>query len=76
MNISAPTLNDRVTHRRAYTHIAVVLCLVCALAFGMMVCSFAAGTASIESGIKTGMQQAFKLLPGHAVRRSAGHGIR
>lgn len=63
MNAAAPTLNDRMSHSRAFVRTTVVLCLLCALAFGMMVCSFAApATGGIESGIKGGMKQAFDLL--------------
>lgn len=60
----APTLENRAFRSRTFTRVAVVLCLICALAFGMMVTAYAAtaGTTGIEKGIKNGMQDAFKLL--------------
>jgi len=59
MNAIAPTLNDRTSFRRP-VRIAVVLCLVCALAFGMMVTAYA--TPAIQAGITNGMKEAFDLL--------------
>jgi len=61
MNAIAPTLNDR-TSFRLPVRIAVVLCIICALAFSMVVPASAATIDSIEDGIKNCMQEALKQL--------------
>lgn len=61
MNAIAPTLNDRTSFRRP-VRIAVVLCLVCVLAFSMLAPASAATIDSLEDGITNGIWEAYKLI--------------